>query len=859
MKINKAYISHTIRFGNLNRFLFLCFFVFLCGLSSFAGINIQVVDSVTKENLPYVTINIKGGAERTIYTDKGGKASLEVPLNESSSIEISYLGYSPKILRPPFDEKDIQVRLVPIGIDLTDVTIKPKKEKYSKKNNPAVDFVTAIRKSGDKHNPFNEDFYSYDKYEKTLVALNDFQGNFESGLFGKKMDFLKNYVDTSNWTGKRLLDLILKEKVSSRIHSKQPRADKDITIAYRSAGIDESLDQNNMKIILEDMVRETDIYNSDIYILQNKFVSPLSGIGPDFYKYYLTDTVFIGNEKCVELTFVPRNDKTFGFNGKIYVPLGDTTMFVKKITMRAPHDINLNYVKNLFINQSFEKDSLGNRHKTYDDVCIELQIVAGTPEIYARKTSIYDNFSYEPREELKEYYSKTGHEFSLTDSIGRTEEFWNIRRMVPLTGAESRMIYFSAEMRKVPFFYWTEKVVRLLAKGYITTGNPSKFDIGPLNTFLSFNSVEGVRLRAGGMTMASLSPHFFAKGYVAYGTKDEKWKYMGEVEYSFSKKENHGYEWPRHGIYASYSYDLDMIGQHYLFTNPDNIFLSLKRKKSDLVTYRHLAKAGYVLELRNHFSVEAGFSFQIQESTKWLPFVFQNGNIDKNYRQSAFNVSLRWAPGEKFVQGRSTRLPVNLDAWIFQLTHEFGPKGIFGSAFTMNRTEISIQKRLWLSAFGYMDIILKGGKVWSSVYYPALMWPNANLSYTIQPESYSLMSPMEFANDAYAAIDFSYFGNGILFNRLPLINKLKLREVVTFKGLAGTLSDKNNPAYNQNLYLFPADSHAMKMKSTPYMEIGVGIDNIISFLRVDYVWRLTYRDTPGVDKSGLRVSLHFTF
>lgn len=361
------------------------------------------------------------------------------------------------------------------------------------------------------------------------------------------------------------------------------------------------------------------------------------------------------------------------------------------------------------------------------------------------------------------------------------------------------------------------------------------------------------------MTMSGLNPHLFAKGFVAYGTEDRKWKYKADLEYSFSPKKNHSYEWPRHGFYISYSYDMDMIGQHYLFTNADNIFLSLKRKESILVTYRHLLNAGYILELPDNFSVEAGFRREVQEGTKWLPFIDGYGNRRDKYNQASFSLTLRWAPGEKFVQGRSLRIPVNMDAWIFQFTHEFGPGGLWGASFTLNRSELSIRKRLWFSAFGYTDIILKAGKIWSQVYYPALMWPNANLSYTIQPESYSLMNAMEFANDRYASLDFTYFGNGILFNRLPLIKKLKIREAFTFKGLIGGLSDRNNPEKNPELPRFPVDAHPRVMTSTPYMEIGAGLDNILTFLRVDYVWRLTYRDTPGCDRSGVRVSLHFSF
>lgn len=832
------------------------FLLTLLSLPAFGKSRVELRDSITGDILPLATVSTKEGKKRAFTADENGLLTLPENLRHTI-LEASYVGFTNKFFKIGEGDTLVTVLMSPTTYDLEEVYVKPTKEKYSKKNNPAVDFVTKLRKGASEYNPAKEPFYSFDKYEKTLIAINNFNGNFDKG-FSKRTKFLENYIDTSSYTGARLLDLIIKEKLATEIFSKDPKAHKEIVEAYKSEGIDEAFGQENIKILLEDVIREVDVYQPNINILQNRFVSPLSPVGPDFYKYYLTDTVYIGNEKCVELSFVPRNAQTFGFNGKLYVPVEDSTMFVKKLTMRTPHDINLNFLRNLYINQSFEKDTLGNRHKTYDDVCVEMQVISGTPEFYARKTTVYDNFSYEPRTDLAEYYRKMGDDFILQDSIGNTAQFWDLKRMVPLTPAESRLGQIAKEMRKVPIIYWAEKVVKLMESGYFTTGKPSKVDIGPLNTFLSYNSVEGLRIRAGGMTMAALNPHLFLRAYGAYGFKDHRWKYGATIEYSFHKKKKHGYEWPRHGFYGSYSYDLDLIGQHYLFTNQDNVFLSLKRKSSDLVTYRKLAEAGYVLELPNNFSVEVGGKFSVQEATRWVPFIFPDGKVLDTYRQSSFNVSLRWAKGEKFVQGRSTRLWVNMDPWIIQLTHQYGPKGLFGAAYTTNQTELSVQKRFWFSAFGYIDIIAKAGKIWNATYFPGLMWPNANLSYTIQPESYSLLDAMEFANDAYASIDFTYFGNGVMFNYIPGIKKLKLREAITFKGLMGTLSDRNNPALNGDILAFPSYAHAMKMKKTPYMEIGAGIDNIFSVLRVDYVWRLTYRDTPGVDHSGIRVSLHFT-
>ena len=818
---------------------------------------VELRDSITGETLPFANIVSVENKKRRYVTDEHGRVIIPEFLRHEP-LESSYVGYNNKPFIIGESDTVLIVLLHPTEHDLQEVFVKPKKQKYSKKNNPAVDFVNKLRQETKKYNPEKEPFYSYDKYEKTLLAINNFNGQFDSGFMSKKVKFLENYVDTSNYTGSRLLDLSLKEKYSTRIISQNPKADKEIIQAYRSDGIDEIFNQENIRILLEDVIKEIDVYDGSINILQNRFVSPLASIGPDFYKYYLTDTVFVGNEECIELSFVPHNAQSMGFNGKIYVPVSDTTMFVKKLTMRTPHDINLNFLRNLYINQSFVKDSLGNRQKTYDDVVVEMRVLPGTPEFYGRKTTAYDNFSYQPREDFKDFYHKLGDELSIRDSIDATAQFWDLKRMVPLTPAEARMGNIMIEARKNKVLYWGEKIIRILESGYVGTWKPSKFDIGPINSLISYSSSEGVRFRLGGMTTAALNPHLFLKGHVAYATKTHDFRYSGTIEYSFTRKKRYAYEWPRHGFYASYSYDQDLIGESYNFTNSYNFVLSLARKANNLYTNRRMAQGGYVLELRNNFSVEAGLKYTQQIATPNIEFKKVTGQVIPSYKQTLFNISLRWAKGEKFIQGRSHRHAINMDPWVLRLTHQYGPKGFLGSAYTTNITEFSVEKRFWFSAFGYLDVLAKAGKVWSAVYFPSLLWPNANLSYTIQPESYSLLDPMEFANDAYASIDMTYFGNGILFNHLPLIKKLKIREVITFKGLMGTLSDRNNPKFNSELLEFPPDAHAMKMRSMPYMEIGAGIDNILSVLRVDYVWRLSYRNTPGVDHSGLRVSLHFT-
>lgn len=754
------------------------------------------------------------------------------------------------------DEEDVKVK------ELKELIVKPKHQKYSKKNNPAVDLMRRVRNDRSKTIPENMPYYSFNKYDKIVLGINNFDVEFNdtTGL-GKKLKFLSHYVDTAAWTGSRILNLSLKEKFSKILSGNNVVPKIEIVEGLKSSGIDESFNQENIRKVIEDVVREIDLYSNDIILLQNRFVSPLSIISANYYKYEITDTVDINGSECVELSFVPHNPESMGFNGKLYIGEKDSVKYIRRAIMRLPKAANVNYIENLYISQNQELDSLGKSHKTLDDVCIEFTILPGAPKFYSNRCTTYSDFDYNRNDQFEVYssYKGKGTEFIEEAARKRSKNFWKKVRKIPLTEAQAAMGSMMGKVRSVPLLYWAEKFLVVFVNGYVGTWRPSKFDIGPLNTTISYNTVEGVRLRAGGMTTCALSPRWFGRGYVAYGMRDHRWKYSGELEYSFIDKKYTSREFPINSIRASYSYDTDLLGQHYLFTNPDNMFLSLKRKESNLVTYRRLGKIEYNVELLNNLSFGIELRNEVQESTRWVPFRKNNGSYDRNFVQTGLKLSIRYAPGEKYVQAATVRIPVNWDAPIFLLTHEFGPKGFLGADFTLNKTELSIQKRFWFSAFGYADIMLKGGVIWSKVQFPALLWQNSNLSYTIQPESYSLLNPMEFAMDKFASLDLSYFMNGLIFNRIPLVKKLKLREVFTFKGFYGKLSKKNNPEYNYDLYRFPVNANTTPMGNRPYMEIGAGLDNIFTILRLDYVWRLTYKDRPGIDKSGFRLSLHFSF
>lgn len=826
-------------------------------------INGVVTDSITGELLPYVSVILKGTTIGTT-TDDDGEFSLSTS-SSANTLQVSYLGYEEKELKVNQGKtNNFKIRLVSSSIALSEVVIKPKKEKYTKKENPAVAFVRKVIEARESNDPHNQDYFQYDQYEKMVFAMNDFKPKpkKENGKSGK-FDFLSEFVDTLD-VGKTILPISEKEKIQTIYYQREPKSEKRMVKGTKSAGVDEIFSREGIQQFLNEVFREVNIFSNDIPLFLQRFVSPLSTIGPNFYKYYLLDTLEIKGQKCVDLGFVPFASETFGFTGHMYVTL-DSTYFVQRVVLNVPKDINLNFVSGMTIDQTFDRTADGTRIITKDDINVDFKLSEKSKGMYARRLNIYSNHTFDNPDDLK-IFRESAPVITMKEAYKQTDDFWNANRPHEIGSRNQNTVEkLMARLRSVPVFYVTEKVVSILVNGYIPINKDplkSKFEFGPMNTAISGNTVEGVRLRAGGATTTAFSKRLFLDGYVAYGTRDEKFKYDGLVEYSFTDKKEYRQEFPVHSIRAEYSYDINQLGQQYKYTNKDNVFLAWKRQKDNRATYVRKAELSYYREHYNGLAYGVGLRNYTEYATKYAVFdrLEAGGHINslKSYSMTQMEFKFRYAPNEKFYQARDVRYYITFDAPVITVNHVTAKKDLLGSAYNFNRTDVGVQKRFWFSAFGYVDILARAGKVWDKVPYPMLILPNANLSYTIQPESYTCMNAMEFISDQYASWDLTYYMNGALLNRLPVVKKLKWREVFAFRGMFGHLSKKNNPYYGgEGLYLFPEGSYTMD--KTPYMEASVGIENIFKFLRLDYVWRLSYRDHPDIQRKGIRFMMRLSF
>lgn len=827
----------------------------------------KVTDTATMDAVPYASVRIRN-TSLGCSSDNNGNFSFYANVLKDTLI-ISSLGYKDeKIPLSRFIKMPINVILEPTNYALKEVTIKPKKEKYRKKDNPAVILAKEVIKRRDDTSIKNKPFYSRKRHEKLSIALNNIDLT-KGNPFGKKFKFLEEYIDTSLISGKPILNITAREMIGTDYYRKDPKRERQHVMARRRNGIDDSFNAAEIDVLYEEIFKDIDIFQDNIPLFKCVFVSPLSKIGPSFYKYYIMDTVEIDGEKCIDLSFTPFNVESQGFTGHLYIT-ADSTFFIKSIEMNVPHDINMNFVEYMNIRQNYSRLNDGTRMLNDESLVCEFKIIDALYGFYANKNVSYANYMFESDDKALEILKSPMQVVEDEDSYKKDKKFWAENRLGKISEKEQAMGSMMERLRANPWFYWGEKCVSFLFTGWVplSKNNPPVF-YGPVNTTFSYNDLEGFRMRTGAMTSAHLCPYVFGNFYVAYGFRDKKWKYMGELEYSFKKKREYPNEFPRHSLRMRYEHDIFQYGQNYLYTNKDNFVLSLKRGNNNKVGYVRKAEVTYTHELYSHFSYNITLRHRTDIPSRFIKFE-RTSTTDgttsitrvKDLKQSEIEINLRYAPKEKFMQSKWNRRSITPEKPVFTLSHKIGFKNFLGSEFYYHHTEASFKKRFWFSAFGYTDCIVKAGKVWNKVPFPLLIMPNTNLSYTIQKEAFSLMNPMEFINDQYVSWDLTYYMNGLIFNRIPGIKKLKWREVITFRGIFGHLSEKNrpDPLNTGMLYKFPFnDGQQQYLGKMPYMEVGVGIENIFKVLRIDYIRRISYTDLPGISKWGIQVEFHLQF
>ena len=836
-----------------------------------------VTDAATGDTIYYPSVSYKGNHIAVSGTAKG---EYSIVRKEGLVLTFSAVGYAPvQVVVKSSTPKTLNIKLKSDTRQLAEVVVRQKRGKYSRKDNPAVELMRRVIAAKKRTRLENHDFFQYTKYQKITLAMNDITPTqIDSGFIGKRR-WMLDQVEHCPYNNKLILPVSVDETVTQHIYRKQPKTERDIIKGQSSTGINQLIQTGDiMDIMLKDVFTDVNIYDNDVRLLRHHFTSPIGNSAISFYRYYIEDTLYVGKDLCYHLQFTPNNGQDIGFRGELYI-VADSTLHVKRCNLTLPIQSGVNFVQNLQVRQEFAQLENGEWALSEDDMIAEIEVNDLLQKAIVIRTTRLNNYAFD--ELPAKLFKGSGREKREADAMMRDEAFWKKYRAVELSKSESSMDEFVHRVEQMKGFKYIIFGLKALIENFVETGgkdHPSKVDIGPVNTMFTRNFIDGFRTRISAQTTANLSRHWFLAGYMARGWGSKKNYYSGEITYSFNRKEYLPREFPKRTVSFKSTYDIMSPSDKFLRTDKDNVFTALKWAKVDAMMFYNRQQLTLereeewgmktTLSLRTEENEAAGSLFFEKLSNFFPPIIFPNTDVSSllhngKIRTTELRFELEIAPGRTFINTKQRRIAINLEAPVITLSHAMGLNGVLGGQYRYNFSEVGLLKRFWLRSWGKFDVQLRAGAQWDKVPFPLLIMPAANLSYIVQQGSFNLINNMEFLNDRYASVDLAWDMNGKIFNRIPLLKKLKWREYIGFKGLWGSLTDKNNPFLFQNmgdatLMYFPEGSHVMNPKR-PYMELILGVHNIFKLFHVQYVRRLNYNELPTAHKQGVRLMMRMSF
>ncbi len=812
------------------------------------------VTNASGQPLPFISI---GFTESSLVTssDKQGKFILNAP-GLFNSITFSYLGYQTvtKTIKPG-QANNLNVRLQSSQTQLKEVLVSSSKSKrYKNKGNPAVELIQQIIDHKGQNRMESADYLQYDQYERIDLSLFHLSSNFINGSFFSKYKFLLDTTQVINGQTEKSLPVYFSEKFYQYYYRKKPAKSIQVLDGQKEMNIIKFVDTVGLDMYLNRLYgNNIDIYENNIFIITNQFLSPIADHAPDFYKFFITDTVQAGNEKLVEVSFTPRSKGDLLFEGKLMVTM-DGNYAVESCELNVNKKININFMRSLDVKQDFKKYPDGRYYLIKSDVTADFGILKNRGSgIFGERTVYYKNYKLNTPLTTDFYEGKS--EQTALNSNRPDTSYWQQHRPDTLTSRQAKVYADINKLQSMRSFKRASWIASTITGGY---GDLGPVQLGTTDALYSFNSVEGSRFSLGGRTSPLFNKNIYFEGYLAYGTKDEKFKYYVNSSYSFNQKPY--YQFPNDFLKISYEYDTDIPGQNFLIDKSQSLLLSFRRGTSDFWLYDKIFRLNYVKDYENHFSYNFEFKHWNQQAAGTLNFQLndQGNTLIPDLTTTELNMGFRYAPHEQILQGTMYRHTIYSKYPIFAIQINQGFKGVLNGSYSYTNASVNVFKRFYLSQLGYTDITILGGVLLGQVPFPLLNIMPANQTYLYDEEEYNMMNFLEFVGDHYAGLNLTHSFAGFLLNKVPLINHLKLREFVSFKILYAGLRNENNPLYTAGLYKFPVGSNGSgstySLGSTPYIEAGVGIGNIFNFIRVDMIRRFNYLNNPGVTPYGIRFS-----
>lgn len=797
--------------------------------------------------LAYVNVFFKNTSEGTI-SNEDGKFYLESKTSHSTVV-FSFMGYTTREVEiSQRNVFEMQVVLEESADSLDEVVVYT--GKTSKKNNPAIDILRKIwehrRENGVKK--FSQ--YQFDKYEKIEFDINTIDSAFMQSRVFKGMEFIFDQVDTSRITGKSYLPIFINEAFSNVYGDNLMNLEKEILQGNKNSGF-----QDNQALIefVKDLYKEYDVYDNYLKFFDKAFTSPLSRTGIDVYNYVLRDSAFRDNKWCYNIVYYPRRKNELTFRGDFWV--NDTTWAIKEINLQASRNANLNWVRDVYIEQEFDvlNDSVFLITRDYfmsDFSFFKKETAQG---MYGKRTTLYDNYVFD-RPKSREFYRERVDPYQ-EEVYNRPDEFWAQNRMEKLSKDETGIYKMLDTLVTVPRFKQLYNLTTTLVSGYYQIGN---IDVGPVYSVFGYNEAEKLRLRVGGRTYFGQNDPWRLEVFGAYGFGDEKFKYGISGKVLLDRKS-------RLILHAGNRKDIEQIGASLTSSN-DVLGRSLASSalisvgSNDRLSKINLTTAGFEIEPFKNLIVRITGSYRTLESaTETFNMDYKvkedgafTGEVKGSLKQPEMEVALFYTPGRKTSGYGVERLVVNDGNFpSFYLSYGYGLKNILGGDFEYKKIQAYYTQPWNIGGFGRLFTTVEIGKTFDEVPLGLLSPIPGNQTYFSMYNTFSQLDYYEFVSDTYASFHLLHNFGGRIFSRIPLLRDLDLREIVGFRAVYGTISEKNISLNASNItYLAPEDI---------YWEWSVGVGNIFRIFRIDFNFRGNYLDLPEARKFGVTGIFEFAF
>ncbi|WP_127141195.1 DUF5686 family protein [Flagellimonas marinaquae] len=823
------------------------FLLFITCLSAQTKIEGVVTDE-TGEPIAFANIIFVNSSEGTITNDNG---RFYMESDETyGAIKVSFIGYETKeVVLEQKVNYGMEIVLMESAEQLQEVVVYTGKQ--SKKNNPAIDILRKIwaKKRENGVRKFKQ--YQYDKYEKIEFDLNTIDSALIKSKLFKGLEFMFEDLDTSRITGKTYLPIFLNETFSKVYGDNEMEREKEDVLGNKNSGF-----SGNQAItaFVEDLYSDYNIYDNYLKFFDKSFTSPLSRTGIDVYNYVLSDSTFIDNKWCYNIIYYPRRKNELTFKGDFWV--NDTTFAIKKINLQVTKSANINWVKEIYIEQDFEvvSDSVFLLKRDYMLSDFSFSKKEESRGVYGKRTTVFDNYTFNnPRPEAfyKAFADPYDPRVFSQDSI-----FWKNARLESLNDDESGIFTLLDTLKTVPKFRTYYDIVSILGSGYVEI-DKWNIDIGDIYSTFGYNDAEGIRLRAGARTYFGQNDLWRLEGYMAYGFNDRKFKHGFGGKFLLDRKN-------RLIVSGGNRRDIEQLGISLTSTN-DVMGRSIASSSlvtvgaNDRLTNINLSTLNVEMEPVKNFRINVGGSFRTLSSA--LPEAFSLDYVDpgsptgisSEVKQFDLNTTLIYTPGKRTIGYGVERADINDNYSTLVLKYTKGVDGFLESDFDYEKIQFSYQQPWQIGGFGRLTSSVELGKTFGEVPLSLLSVIPGNQTLFSLYNVFPNLDFYEFVTDTYATVHLEHNFNGRLFSRIPLLRKFNLREIVGLRGAWGQLSDENVAlSAPTNIPLIAPDDQI-------YWEYSFGVGNIFKILRIDFNFRGNYLDNPDARAFGITGTFGFSF